>query len=591
VTFRVWAPRAQAAQLLLRDSELDMIQLDHGWWALQAPAEPGDRYGYRIDGGDPRPDPASRRQPDGVHELSQLVDPSMFHWSATESTWRAAPLSNAAIYELHVGTFTPEGTLQAAAEKMPLLADLGITHVEVMPLNGFNGTAGWGYDGVAWYAVHEPYGGPEAFARFVDAAHAAGLAVILDVVYNHLGPSGNYLPDYGPYLTDRYSTPWGDGLNLDGPDSDPVRSFIIGNALQWLSDYRVDGLRLDAVHGLVDMSAVHVLAEMADAVHALSHRLGRPLHLIAESDRCDPLTITSRDAHGQGLDAQWADDLHHAIHTAVTGESDGYYIDYRGLTDVPDAYRRGFLYDGRYSLYRQKTVGAPLGDIPGSRLVTCIQNHDQVGNRAAGERLLTLVGPELTRVAAVLLMASPSTPMLFMGEEYGETAPFQYFTSHPEPELAEAVRNGRREEFASFSSFGEASEVPDPQDPGTVTASTLDWSLSDGPDGKAWRDLWATLLRLRRSEPALGNGRRDLVDTLTVDDDVLAVIRRDGDGSEVLITANVSSEERRVPLPPPPGGDWRLLLDTGAAARLDIDVVVVGPRSAALWGSSAPPLP
>ena len=587
----MWAPDAGAVTLVLDGDEHDMTRHDHGWWALPAPAEAGDRYGYRIDGGEVRPDPASRRQPDGVHGLSAVVDPSSFAWSATESGWRAAPLGNAAIYELHVGTFTSEGTLDAAAAKLPLLADLGITHVEVMPVNAFNGTAGWGYDGVLWYAVHEPYGGPEAFARFVDAAHAAGLAVVLDVVYNHLGPSGNYLPDFGPYLTDRYATPWGEGLNLDGEDSDPVRAFVVGNALQWLDDFHVDALRLDAVHGIVDTSAVHLLTEMADAVRALSHLLGRPLQLIAESDRCDPLTVTSRDAGGQGLDAQWADDLHHAIHTAVTGERDGYYVDYAGLPDVPEAYRRGFLYDGRYSTYRRRTVGAPLGDVPGSRLVACIQNHDQVGNRAAGERLLTLVGPELTRVAAVLLAAAPATPMLFMGEEYGETAPFQYFTSHPEPELAEAVRSGRREEFAAFDSFGEASEVPDPQDPATVDRSTLDWSSADSPQGKAWRDLWASLLRLRRTQPALGNGRRDLVRTVAVDDGVMAVARHDDDGSAVLVVANLTDRSARVPLPPTAGAAWRLLLDTEQTAVVRDEAIVVGPRSASLWAAAAPVLP
>ena len=583
--FRAWAPGAERVTIEVDGAAHDMRRGVRGWWSVTAQAQAGSRYGFRVDGGDIRPDPASRRQPDGVHGLSAVVDPSTFSWSTTERSWRAAPLSNAALYELHVGTFTPEGTLAAAAEKLPQLADLGITHVEVMPLNAFNGTAGWGYDGVAWYAVHEPYGGPEAFAAFVDKAHQAGIAVILDVVYNHLGPSGNYLPDFGPYLTDRYRTPWGEGLNLDGEDSDAVRAFIIGNALQWLEDFRVDGLRLDAVHGLIDSSAIHVLTELSTAVDALSHRLGRPLQLIAESDRCDPLTITSRDANGQGLDAQWADDLHHVIHTAVTGERDGYYVDYSGLIDLPEAYRRGFLFDGRYSLYRRRTVGAPLPDeIPGSRLITVIQNHDQIGNRAAGERLLTLVGPELTRVAATLLCAAPSTPMLFMGEEYGETSPFQYFTSHPEPELAEAVRNGRREEFASFESFGETSEVPDPQDPATVESSRLDWSLSDSPDGKAWRDLWSSLLSLRRSVPALGNGRRDLVEAVHADEQTAAVVRHDPEGGQALIAANLSDEQRLLPAPATPA--WTLAFESSSGAAIADDTVVLPPRSAAIWTAS-----
>ncbi|MDP9405672.1 MAG: malto-oligosyltrehalose trehalohydrolase [Actinomycetota bacterium] len=552
----------------------------HGWYRVRTEARHGDAYAFRLDGGEPRPDPAARWLPDGVHGRARIFDAATLAWSASERTWRAPALSAGAVYELHVGTFTPEGTFAAAAEHLDALGELGVTHVEVMPVNGFNGTAGWGYDGVAWYAVHEPYGGPTAFAHFVDACHAAGLAVVLDVVYNHLGPSGNYLPDFGPYLTDRYRTPWGEGLNLDGPDSDPVRSFIVGNAVHWLDTFHVDGLRLDAVHGLVDTSALPILSQLSDTVAALAARRGRPLQLIAESDRCDPLTIRPRTSGGTGLDALWADDLHHAIHTAVTGEHDGYYVDYAGLPDVAAAYRQGFLYDGRYSVYRRRTVGAPLGDLSAHRLVTCVQNHDQVGNRAAGERLVALVGDELARVAAVLLCAAPSVPLLFMGEEHGETAPFQFFTSHPEPELAEAVRRGRREEFASFASFGESADVPDPQDPATVDRSRIDWARADSERGRAWRDLWRRLLALRRSEPALGNGRRDLVEVLTVDGEVLALVRRDDGGSAVLVVANLSGDERVLALP---DGRWRRLLDTGAARPQGDRDLVVTPRSASLW--------
>ncbi|MBD0324302.1 MAG: malto-oligosyltrehalose trehalohydrolase, partial [Aldersonia sp.] len=328
-----------------------------GWFQVRTEAAAGQNYGYRLDGGPLRPDPASRWQPDGVHGASRLFAPE----GVMARDFRAAPIGSAVIYELHIGTFTNEGTFDAAAERLDDLAALGITHVEVLPINGFNGTHGWGYDGVAWYAVHEPYGGPAAFLRFVEAAHAAGLAVVLDVVYNHLGPSGNYLGEFGPYLTDRYRTPWGDGLNLDGEDSDPVRSLIVGNALYWLREFGVDGLRLDAVHGLIDGSAVHVLTQLRDAVAELSVAEVRPLQLIAESDRSDPQTIRTREAGGTGIDAQWADDLHHAIHTAITGEHDGYYVDYAGLPDVAEQYRRGFLYDGRYSVHRRRTVGAPLG--------------------------------------------------------------------------------------------------------------------------------------------------------------------------------------------------------------------------------------
>jgi maltooligosyltrehalose trehalohydrolase len=590
VTFRLWAPHAKAAVLALDGREVELTALTHGWFEARTEATHGQRYGFRLDGGPVRPDPAARWLPDGVHEQSALVDPALLRDARPTTSFRAAPMSAAAIYELHVGTFTPEGTFDAAVGRLADVANVGITHVEVMPVNAFNGTHGWGYDGVAWYAVHQPYGGPEAFARFVEACHRHGLAVILDVVYNHLGPSGNYLGEFGPYLTDRYRTPWGEGLNLEGEDSDGVRSFIVGNAVQWLRDYGVDGLRLDAVHGLVDGSAVHILAELRDAVDRLAVAEGRPLQLVAESDRCDPQTVRGREVGGLGMDAQWADDLHHAIHTALTGESDGYYVDYAGLPDVAEAYRRGFLYDGRYSVFRRRTVGAPLGDVPGHRLVAHIQNHDQVGNRAAGDRLTTLVTPELVEVAAVLLCASPLTPMLFMGDEYGETAPFQYFTSHPEPELADAVRSGRREEFATFAAFT-GSQVPDPQADATFTGSRLRWEQSDTAAGRQRRALWQRLLQLRREQPALGNGRRDLVEVLTVDPSLLAVVRRDPDAPAVLVTANLSDQEWTLELP---DARWTLLLDTaatrgGAQPAAEQSLRIPG-RSASLWAMELPPV-
>lgn len=487
-TFRLWAPRPDQVELVLDEETRPMQPVGQGWFAARVPAGHGARYGYRLDGNNLRPDPASRWQPDGVHERSRVFDPATLEWSPDEAGWRAPDLAGAVIYELHVGTFTPRRTLDAAAERLGALADLGVTHVEIMPLTAFNGAYGWGYDGVLWYAVHEPYGGPAAFARFVETAHRHGLAVILDVVYNHLGPSGNRMPDFGPYLTDTCHTPWGEALNLDGPQSDPVRAFIVGNALHWFTDFHVDALRLDAAHALIDTSSVHILTELAAATSRRSALLRRPLRLIAESNRNDPLTVTPREHGGQGLDALWVDDLHHAIHTAVTREHEGYYVDYTGLPDVAAGYTRGFVLDGRYSRYRERAVGAPLGELPGHRLVACIQNHDQIGNRALGDRLTTLVDPARLRVAVVLLCAAPTTPMLFMGEEYGETQPFQYFTSHPEPELAETVRQGRAEEFVRFSAFAHA-EVPDPQDPATLERSTR--CVPNGPPprraGSGWR--------------------------------------------------------------------------------------------------------
>jgi maltooligosyltrehalose trehalohydrolase len=534
-----------------------------GWHRLTVDATHGTDYGYRLDGGPVRPDPASRWQPEGVHGLSRVLDPARLPWRASEDRWRPPPLGGALIYELHVGTFTPQGSFDAAAARLDELAVLGVTHVEVMPVNAYNGTAGWGYDGVAWYAVHEPYGGPAGLARFVGACHAAGLGVLLDVVYNHLGPSGNYLPEYGPYLTGRHTTPWGAAVNVDGPGSDPVRSFIVGNALGWFADFHVDGLRLDAVHELIDGSAVPILAELSTATDALATRLRRPLLLVAESDRCDPQTVRPREVGGLGLAGQWADDLHHAIHTAVSGEHDGYYGDYDGLPDVARAYRGGFLFDGsRYSPFRQRTPGAPVpDDVPGHRLVCCVQNHDQIGNRAYGDRLETVAGPELTRVAVVLLCAAPSTPLMFMGEEYGETRPFRFFSSHPEPELHEAVRSGRREEFGSFAAFAE--QIPDPQDPGTVRASTLDWARSDSPEGRARRALWSDLLRERRRQPALANGRRDLVEVHRADADTLVLVRRDPDAPPVLVAVNLSDSPTDCAAPAA-GRSWRLLLCSDA---------------------------
>ncbi|HUG84052.1 MAG TPA: malto-oligosyltrehalose trehalohydrolase, partial [Euzebya sp.] len=420
--FGLWAPLAQHVALDLDGRTTALQHAGEGWWQTTTDAPHGTRYAYRLDDGAPLPDPASRWLPDGVHDAAAVLDVSQLHRGAR--TFQAPPLTGAVIYELHIGAFTPEGTFDAAVEHLPALVELGVTHVEVMPVNAFDGHHGWGYDGVAWWAVHQPYGGPERFAAFVTACHDAGLAVVLDVVHNHLGPSGNHLSRFGPYLqTDAEST-WGKAINLDGPGSGPVRGFILDSAVAWLRDFGVDALRLDAVHALVDASPTHLLAEMADRVGDLAEAQGRRLTLIAESDRNDPRTVTPRALGGLGLDGQWADDLHHAIHCAVTGEDDGYYVDFTDpLEKVAAAYRNGFVYDGSLvSPFRGRVVGAPLPpQVSSRRLVACIQNHDQVGNRAAGDRLTTLVPPDLVRIAIALLCLAPHTPMLFMGEEYGET--------------------------------------------------------------------------------------------------------------------------------------------------------------------------
>ncbi|CAN5321436.1 malto-oligosyltrehalose trehalohydrolase [soil metagenome] len=555
--FRLWAPRASAVDLAVGGRTVPMTAGADGWFELTAPAGHGDRYGYHLDGGPLRPDPASRWLPDGVHEMAAVLDPATFAW--TDSGFAAAPITTAVVYELHVGTFTPEGTFAAAIDHLDALVDLGITHVEVMPVNAFDGQHNWGYDGVAWWAVHEGYGGPGGLASFVDVCHARGLAVVLDVVHNHLGPSGNYLADFGPYLVEDAESTWGKIVNIDGPNSGAVREFILGSALAWLRDLHIDALRLDAVHALVDRSATHLLAELSDRVAVLSEAVGRPLQLIAETDRNDPQTIRPRALGGQGIDAQWADDLHHAIHGAVTGEADGYYADYADpLAAVAAAYERGLVYDGsRFSGFRGRVVGAPLPpDVSSRQLVACIQNHDQVGNRPAGDRLTTLVEPDLVRVAIALLCLAPHTPMLFMGEEYGETTPFQFFTDMPGEDLRQAIRDGRRREFEYFSSW--AGEVPDPLAPATFARSKLDHSAAGTPEGQQRRALWRDLLALRRTEPALGNGRRDLV-AVQRTGPVLVITRRPPAGAwpaaAVVATANLGTT-------PVAGPDGPLLLST-----------------------------
>ena len=548
VTFRVWAPYATRVELVRDGRAPSLLEpTGRGWYSVRVEAVAGDRYGFRLDGGLPRPDPAALHQPDGVHALSSVVDRAAMGWSSDEQRWQPTPLSSAVIYELHIGTFTADGTFGAAERHLPALCDLGVTHVEVMPVAAFNGTHGWGYDGVCWYAVHEPYGGPVAFARFVDACHRAGLAVILDVVYNHFGPSGSYHHEFGPYVTDRHKTPWGPAINFEDAGADAVRAFVVDNALMWLADFHVDGLRLDAVHELHDGSATPIPVELSAAVDRLSEQVGRPLALVAESDRQDPRTVLPRAAGGAGMSAQWLDDLHHAIHVTVTGEQDGYYADYAGLPDVAGAYVRGFVYDGRWSEYRQRTVGAPLpATVSGRRFVACIQNHDQVGNRARGRRLTVLTDEDRLRFAIGLLCLAPTVPMLFMGEEYAATTPFLFFTNHPEPDLAVAVRRGRREEFAAFTGFGRG-EVPDPQAPETHAASVLDRTDATSPAGLARRRLWTDVLRLRRTTPALATGNRTLIRELAVQPRQMAVLRDDPAGAvPVAIVANASDQDAAI---------------------------------------------
>ncbi|MFL5582196.1 MAG: malto-oligosyltrehalose trehalohydrolase, partial [Gemmatimonadaceae bacterium] len=506
VRFAVWAPRAGSVRVVIGEGdaaeEHDLEPRERGVFEGRVEGiGAGADYRYRLDEADPLPDPVSRWQPAGVHGPSRVVDPEAFEW--TDDGWRGRSMRDLVIYELHVGTFSPEGTFEGVIPRLGALKELGVTALEIMPVAEFPGGRNWGYDGVHPYAPQSTYGGPEGLRRLVDAAHAEGLAVILDVVYNHLGPEGNYLGQYAPFFTDRYRTPWGGALNYDDVESDEVRRYFIDNALHWVTEYHVDGLRLDAVHAIFDFGARHVLEELATAVREQGRRLGREVVVIGESDLNDPRVVRPAERGGWGLDGQWSDDFHHAVHAALTGETDGYYADFGSVAHVAKALRDRFVYDGRYSAHRRRRHGAPCTDVPGERFVVCIQNHDQVGNRAAGERLSALLGFEQQKLAAALMLLAPYVPMLFMGEEYGEANPFQYFVSHGDRQLVEAVRQGRRREFAAF---GWRTDVPDPQSEETFRNSCLDPDAGRRGRGAAMRALYRDLLALRRSQPALRPG-------------------------------------------------------------------------------------
>jgi maltooligosyltrehalose trehalohydrolase len=500
--FDVWAPLVERVRLSVGDEVVAMVRDDEGWWRPDGPVPDGEvDYGYLLDDDEAvRPDPRSRRQPAGVHERSRTVDTASFAW--TDEAWTGRQLAGAVVYELHVGTFTPEGTLDAALGRLDHLRDIGVDLVELMPVNAFNGTHNWGYDGVGWFAVDETYGGPAAYQRFVDGCHAAGLGVLQDVVYNHFGPSGNYLPLFGPYLRDGPGV-WGDLVNLDGDQAREVRRYVIDNALMWLRDFHVDGLRLDAVHALVDSSETHLLEELAIEVAALSAYVGRPLTLIAESDLNDPVLVTPREAGGYGLDAQWSDDFHHAVHVALTRETAGYYADFEPLSALAKVYEHGFFHDGTFSSFRERDHGVPIDTaaMPTWRLVVCHQNHDQVGNRARGDRTTEVLDVDQLASAALLTLAGPFTPMLFQGEEWAASTPFQFFTSHPEPELGHATAAGRIREFEKMG--WDPDSVPDPQEPETFTRSKLDWSESTEGRHAQLLATYRRLAELRRSEPAL----------------------------------------------------------------------------------------
>lgn len=558
--FRVWAPRAREVAVILPESGSrahPLVAEGDGYFAGTVPGVgPGDRYLYRLDGGEERPDPASRHQPDGVHAPSAVVDPDRFPWRDGE--WSGLPLEEYVIYELHVGTFTQEGTFAAAIDRLPYLLELGVTAVELMPVAQFPGERNWGYDGVYPFAPQESYGGPDGLKLLVDACHRAGLAVILDVVYNHLGPEGNYLGRFGPYFTDRYRTPWGDAVNFDGPQSDPVRHYFVANALYWITEYHVDALRLDAVHGIFDFGARHILAELAAAVHREGKRLGRKVAVIAESDLNDARLIAPPELGGYGLDAQWNDDFHHALRTLLTGEQTGYYADFGTFPHLIKAFREGFVYSGEYSRYRRRSHGNSSANRSPRQLVVFAQNHDQVGNRMRGERLGADVTNEQLKLAAGAVLLSPYLPLIFMGEEYGEPAPFPYFVSHGDPELIEAVRRGRREEFTSFAWQG---EVPDPQAEETFRSARIDPELRrDGEHGRIFA-LYRELIRLRREFPPLARLDRGGVEVSCRDREKLLAVRRTAGGEEVVCLFNFGGERREWPLP---AGTWRDLISSAA---------------------------
>lgn len=569
--FRVWAPGHDRVDLHLLEPEERVVPLDRGdrgyHEAVVADVPAGTLYRFRLSGELERPDPASRHQPRGVHGPSAVVDPT-FRWSA--GGFQPPSTEELVLYELHVGTFTREGTLDAAIPHLDDLRGLGITAVELMPLAAFPGARNWGYDGAYPWAVHHDYGGPDGLRRFVQACHERGLAVHLDVVYNHLGPEGNYLADFAPYFTDTYRTPWGRAINFDGPDSDEVRRYFVDNALHWVREYRVDGLRLDAIHAIFDQSAPSFLEELSEAVGREARRQGRPVTVVGETHSNDARLVRPRDEGGIGLDAIWSDDLHHALHTLLTGEERGYYADYGALADLELAYRDRFAYAGRYSAYRRRTYGRPGLDVPADRFVVFAQNHDQVGNRLRGDRLSALVEPEALRLAAVTVLLSPYVPLLFMGEEYGETAPFPFFTSHADADLVRGVREGRKAEFAGF---GWKDEPPDPQSEETFRSAKLQRALRDRGGHRGLLALHRELLRLRREHPAFVSRDAGAVTTERDDASGLLVVRRRAEGHECALLLRFAGGQEEVPVPLE--GRWQRVLDA-AEERFDGSGEVVG---------------
>ncbi|MFC5062476.1 malto-oligosyltrehalose trehalohydrolase [Actinomycetospora atypica] len=570
-SFSVWAPEAGSVDVVVGGTARAMARDEGGWWSAHVDgAGHGTDYAYALDGADPLPDPRSRWQPQGVHAASRVWDPSV-SGDLLDDRWTGRALPGAVIYELHVGTFTPGGTFDAAVDRLDHLVDLGVTLVEVLPVNAFDGTRGWGYDGVLWGAVTENYGGPDAFRRFVAACHERGLGVVLDVVYNHLGPSGAYLDRFGPYFSG--ANDWGSALNLDGPGSDTVRGYILDNVAQWFTLFGVDALRLDAVHALHDERATHLLEEMAVLADRLAAALGRPCTLIAESDLNDPRLVTPREAGGYGLDAQWCDDIHHALHSTLTGETQGYYVDFGELETLGAVLREAYVHAGTWSTFRGRTHGRPvdLARTPGYRFLAYLQDHDQVGNRAGGDRLSASLSPGLLACGAALVFCSPFTPMIFMGEEWGASTPWAFFVGFDDPGLQDAVRDGRRREFAEHG-WG-SDDVPDPTDIATFERSRLNWGeVEEGQH--AWLlEVYRSLAALRRAEPELADPRLDRVHC-DVDAGARTLVLTRG---TLRLVVNLSAVEVTVPLDGASEVVW-----TPGEVGLSEAAVVLGPESCAI---------
>ena len=575
----LWAPYAGRVDLKLAGRTLALEpQGNRGWWSVDAPIEHGDDYTFSLDGGADLPDPRSLWQPKGVHGPSRYLDHGEFRW--TDDRWRPPPLQSSVIYELHVGTFTPEGTFEAVFQRLDHLVSLGVTALELMPPNEFPGERGWGYDGVDLYAPHHAYGGPEGLKHLVNACHARGLAVIVDAVYNHLGPAGNYLREFGPYFTDKYKTPWGDAVNFDERSSTEVRSFFIDNAVMWLRDYHCDGLRIDAVHAMLDLSATHFLEELTARVRALEAEAGGSFWVIAESDLNDPRLLHSPESGGFGMDAQWNDDFHHALHALLTGERSGYYADFGSVEQLAIALENAYVFSGNYSEFRGRKHGRAARGLPGSRFLGYLQNHDQIGNRATGERTSQLLSPGLLSVGAALVMTSPFVPLVFMGEEWCASTPFQYFTDHDDPELGRAVTDGRRSEFESFGWAPD--RVPDPQSTETFARSKLNWTELETEPHASMLDWYRRLIELRRSAPAL------------LDDDLAAVeVRFDEtarwlvvERGSITIACNLGSKPVELDLAQTRRGS--VLMTSAHEPGADAEVIRLPAESVTIYSADQP---